>query len=99
MQTRQTLRQSNLLHQLYLCGRRDNMNVITSTQSFKAMANVIRKHIKGLYCFRLRNQLELDAVLEEVSALSDKKALLSMYDLATKTQFSFLFMQLHDTRY
>ena len=55
------------------------------------MASVIRKTLTGLYCFRLRNQIELDAVLEEVSAPANKKVLLDMYDLATKEPYSFLF--------
>ena len=89
-QTPDSTRQSKLLHQLYIRGRHDNISVITSTQSFKAVTTVIRKHITGLYCFRLRNQMELAAVIDEVSALSDKKTLLSMYELATKEPYSFL---------
>ena len=85
-------RQSKLLHQLYIRGRHDNISVITATQSFKAVASVIRKNITALYCFRLRNQMELDAVIEEVSALASKKVLLEMYDLATKEPYSFLFI-------
>ena len=85
-------RQSKLLHHLYIRGRHDNISVITATQSFKAVATVIRKNITGLYCFRLRNQMELEAVIEEVSALSNKKTLLDMYDLATKEPYSFLFI-------
>ena len=84
-------RLSKLLHQLYIRGRHDNISVITATQSFKAVASVIRENIIVLYCFRLRNQMELDAVIEEVSALAFKKILLSMYDMATKKPYSFLF--------
>jgi hypothetical protein len=83
-------RHSKLLHQLYIRGRHDNISVCTSTQSFRAVASIVRKNITGLYCFRLRNQLDLEAVLEEVSALANKKVLLNIYDLATKQPFSFL---------
>ena len=37
--------------------------------------------------------MEFGDVIEEVSAFSDKKTLLSMYDLATKEPFSFLFIK------
>ena len=85
-------RQSKLLHQLYIRGRHDNISVITATQTFKAVDTVICKNITALYCFRLRNQMELEAVVEEVSALANKKTLLEMYDLATKEPYSFLFI-------
>ena len=36
--------------------------------------------------------MELEAVIEEVSALASKKVLFEMYDLATKEPYSFLFI-------
>ena len=37
-----------------------------------------------------RNQHDLEAFLEEVSALSDKKTLLDIYNVATSEVYSFL---------
>ena len=35
---------------------------------------------------------ELEAVIEEVSALANKKVVLQMYDMATEQPYSFLFI-------
>ena len=43
--------------------------------------------------------MELEAVIEEVSALASKRVLLEMYDLATKEPYSFFINQLHDKGY
>jgi hypothetical protein len=90
--TPEFMRNGKLLHQLYIRGRHDNISVITATQLFKARATVVRKNITGLYVFRLRNASDLDAVMDEVSALANKKTLLNMYDLATKEPHSFMFI-------
>jgi hypothetical protein len=44
--------------------------------------------------FKLRNQGDLDAFVDEVSAVTDKKTLLDMYQLATHEPFSFLYVKL-----
>ena len=44
--------------------------------------------------FRLRSQLDLSAVVDELSALYDKKTLLSIYNKATEEPFSFLYVLL-----
>ncbi len=49
------------------------ISTITSTQKFRAIGNIIRIDITELYVFRLRNTYDLEAFLEEVSALADKK--------------------------
>ena len=42
--------------------------------------------------FRLRNRLELDAIIAELSAVYDKKVLMEMYQLATAEPYSFWFV-------
>ena len=64
---------SKLLNQLYIRGRHNMISTITSTQKFRAIGNIIRINITELYVFRLRNTNDLEAFLEEVSALTDKK--------------------------
>ena len=88
-------KRSKLLNQLYVRGRHNMISTITSTQKFRAIGNIIRINITELYVFRLRNQHDLQAFLEEVSALADQKTLLDIYNLATKEDFSFLYVKLN----
>ena len=44
--------------------------------------------------FRLRNRLELDAIIEELSAVYDKHQLMEMYELATRDPYSFWYIHL-----
>ena len=48
-----------------------------------------------LYVFRLRNVKGLEAFVEEVSALADKKTLLEICNLAIEDQFSLLYVKLN----
>ena len=77
-------RHSKLLHGLYTRGRPWMISTITSTQVFNALSPIIKKNITQLYVYKLRNYKDLEAVLEELSALTDKKTLLDMYHMATK---------------
>ena len=45
----------------------------TATQVLKARSPIVRKSITDLYVFRLRNQADLEGVLDETSAVYDKK--------------------------
>ena len=58
---------------LFLRGRHYYISVFVSVQKFRSLSNVIRLNISDMYIFRLRNQYDLDAFLEEASALVDKK--------------------------
>ena len=48
----------------------------------------------SMYLFRLRNANDLQAVMDELSALLDKKILLEVYMKATEQRYSFLFIKL-----
>jgi hypothetical protein len=87
-------RHSKLLHSLYTRGRHLMISTITSTQVFNALSTIIRKNITQLYVYKLRNYKDLEAVLEELSALTDKKTLLEMYSMATKEPHSFWYINL-----
>lgn len=91
-------RQSKLLHQLYVRGRHNSISTITSTQKYNVIAPIVRINATQLYVFRLRNYKDLEAIVEELSAVTDKKTLLDIYHLATSEPFSFLFVNLmsHD---
>jgi GTPase SAR1 family protein len=87
-------RHSKLLHSLYTRGRHLMISTITSTQVFNALSPIIRKNITQLYVYKLRNYKDLETVLEELSALADKKVLLEMYNLATYEPHSFWYINL-----
>ena len=70
------------------------ISTITATQVYRAISPVVRKNITDLCIFRLRNQSDLDAVIEETSAIFDKAALLKFYKAATVEPYSFLYVKL-----
>ena len=87
-------RNSKLLHQLYIRGRHQMISTITATQVFKAISPIVRKNITDLYIYRLRNQADLEAIIEEVSAVYDKKTLYKLYKMATDEPYGFLYIKL-----
>ena len=87
-------RQSKLLHSLYTRGRHACISTITATQKFNAIHPIIRINATELYVYRLRNQKDLDTLIDEVSALIDKKTLLNIYKQCTDKPYSFLYVKL-----
>ena len=87
-------RKSQLLHALFTRGRHSGISTIVSTQKFTALHPIIRVNATELYVFRLRNYRDLEAFVEEVSALIDKKSLMEIYNLATAEAYSFLYVKL-----
>ena len=90
----QFTRQSKLLHALYIRCRHTFISTITATQVFNALSPIIRKNITELYVYRLRNYRDLESLIEELSALYDKKTLLQLYNIATAEPHSFLYINL-----
>ncbi len=87
-------RNSKLLHSLFTRGRHSMISTIVSTQKFVAIHPIIRTNATELFVYRLRNQKDLDAFLEELSALYDKRTLLKLYQYATSEPYSFLYVKL-----
>ena len=87
-------RSSKLLHSLFTRGRHSMISTIVATQKFNAIHPIIRTNATELYVYRLRNQKDLDAFLEELSALYDKKTLLKLHQHATEQPYSFLYFKL-----
>ena len=71
------------------------ISTIVATQKFVVIHPIIRTNATELYVYRLRNQQDLDAFLEELSALYDKKTSLKLYQYATDAPFSFLYVRLN----
>ena len=68
--------------------------ISTITQVYRAISPVVRKNITDLCIFRLRNQSDLDAIIEETSAILDNATLLKCYKAATTKPYSFLYVKL-----
>ena len=88
-------RNSKLLHTLYIRGRHTFISTITATQVYKAISPVIRKNITDFYIFRLRNYADMEAWLEEMSAIYDKDVLIQLYHQATDKPFGFLYIKVN----
>jgi len=88
-------KRSKMLNQLYIRGRHNAVSIVTSSQKYRAVGNIIRINSTELIVFRLRNAQDLDAIIEEVSALVDKKTLMDIYNLATEEPYSFLYIKLN----
>ena len=61
---------------------------------YNAISPIIRKNATNLYVFKLRNYKDLEALLEELSALYDKQTVLEICKIATEDPHSFLFVDL-----
>ena len=85
---------SNVLSMLFMRGRHLMCSTLLSTQKYRAVSTMIRTNAQFLIVFRLRNAAELQALMEETSALYDKKTLLRMYEHATDEPFSFWYLLL-----
>ena len=68
-------RKSQLLHQSNIMGRHYMISTITSTQVYKQISPIVRKNMTHLFIYRLRNYGDLEAIVEELSAIYDKNAL------------------------
>ena len=85
-------RKSQLLHQLYIRGRHYMTSTITPTQVYKQIPPIVRKSITHLFIYRLRNHNDLESIVEESSAICDKKTLLQIYHEAVCEDYSFLYV-------
>jgi len=93
-------RHSPLLSSLFCKGRHNMISTIVANQKWQALSTIIRMNACQLYIYRLRNQTEIDSLVEELSALYPKKTILEIYNLATSSPHSFLYIKLteHDKR-
>ena len=87
------VRYSNILHGLFTRGRHNAISVILSTQKYNVLAPIIRLNSSALFIFRLKNMNEVNAFIEENSALVDKKSLYDMYQQAVNdAPYSFFYI-------
>ena len=74
------------LDTLFIRGR--HMQISTWVSSQKLRLAAVRVNMQFLCCWRLRNQRELDAVIEELSALLPKEQLYRLYEQATREPYA-----------
>ena len=86
-----------ILERLYLRGRHILCSVFVLTQYYRLLSPAIRTNATALAVFRMRNIKDLEAILEENSAMVEKDKLKLMYDKATSKPFGFLFLKLTET--
>ena len=90
-------RSSRALHTLFTRGRHSWIATILSTQKYRSLAPIIRYNCTDLVVFRLRSQAELDAIMEENSAVYGEKTLRMMYNLATAARYGFFYIKMTAT--
>ena len=84
----------NALNTLLVRGRHMMISTFILTQKLRLAGSILRVNAQAMVVFRLRNRLELDAIVEELSAVYDKKILMEMYQLATAEPYSFWYINL-----
>ena len=70
------------------------ISTITGTQVYKQISPIVRKNMTHLFIYRLRNYGDLEAIVNELRAIYDKKALLQIYHEAVSEEYSFLYVSL-----
>ena len=84
----------NPLNSLFTRGRHLNISCWVSAQKLTTISTVIRSNTQ-FYCVgRLRGQKELQAFLDEISAVHSPQTLLRIYDQATLRPHGFLYVDL-----
>ena len=82
------------LDTLFVRGRHFQISTWVSTQKLRLVSNTVRVNAQFFCVWRLRNQLEKDSLLEELTALVPKQQLEAMYEAAVAEPHSFLYIYL-----
>jgi len=86
---------SNILTTLFIRGRHFGSSCWLSSQKLTAIAPVARVNFRFMLVWRLRNQFEIRALMEELSALYPMQVLHEMYETAiTHEDHSFWYIDL-----
>jgi hypothetical protein len=74
--------------------RHNSISTIVITQKWNCLSPIVRCNTVELYIWRLRNYKDIECYLDELSALYPKPVLLELYNEATDTPHSFLYVKL-----
>ena len=83
-----------ILNTLFIRGRHANVSVFVLTQKYRAISLEIRLNMNSLCFFRQRSKFDLDAFLEENSAIASRQTLEAIYRTATSQDHGFLYLNL-----
>ena len=86
------------LDTLFVRGRHFQISAWVSTQKLRLDSNAVRVNALFFIVWRLRNQLEKDSLLEELTALLPKRDLKAIYEEAVSEPYSFLYIYLLNHR-
>ena len=75
-------------------GRHFGVTWIISSQVINLVGSVLRKNVRCMAVWRLRNHKEVETLCEELSGVYDAKTVMELYRHATEEPFSFLFVRL-----
>ena len=87
----------DLLSSIFIRGRHFGCACIVLTQRYRLLDQNLRTNANALIFFRARNGKDVEALVEENSALTDKETLFRLYDHATREKFSFLYIDLMES--
>jgi hypothetical protein len=82
----------SMLNTLFIRGRHMMISTLVSSQKLRLVSPTIRVNLQFMIVWRLRNQQELQSLLEEISAVYDMKTLMEMYRMATDEPYSFWYI-------
>ena len=85
---------SKALNSLFIRGRHSFISTICLIQKYISVSPMIRLNVSALMIFKLKNMKDLNALLDETSALINKKKLLEMYERAIEQKYNFLYINL-----
>ena len=89
---------SNVLTTLFIRERHFGSSCWLSSQKLTAISTVARVNFKFILCWRLGNQKEVIALMEELSAIYPVKVLHEMYQIAIAEAHSFWYINLVQKR-
>lgn len=91
---RQGGNQGSWLISLATRGRHFGVTWIISSQVINLVGTVLRKNVRCMCVWRLRNHKEVETLCEELSGVYDAKTVMELYKYATADPFSFMFVRL-----
>jgi hypothetical protein len=88
------MRSSTSLAELFVRGRHAGISTLVSIQKYRVLNPILRVNATSLFVFRLRSKAELDALVEENSAIWGPKITEQIFIRATSEPYSFLWLNL-----
>ena len=82
----------SMLNTLFIRGRHMMISTLVSSQKLRLISPTIRVNVQFMLVWRLRNRMELQSLIEEISAVYPVKTLEEMYQMATDDPYSFWYI-------